>query len=188
MTIERLFSFREVSIQDTINKLIKLKEKILSDHLIAAKRKEPNYLRGINAFCWNKKRNITRDIVILHTYLRESNFIDKNTPIRTLQDAFSCGFIKKPLGVKWTKKVKGKLSKGLLFHFIDQLEHLNFIDITIQNLELFAKFDFVFCDSNGKNFNNLDVSKSQWLNQRKLEKTPQELELESILYTLLHST
>jgi hypothetical protein len=142
---------------------------------------------GTNGFCWNKKRDLTMDTVILHTLLREHEFISKDTPINSLKDAFNCKFLPTPLQIPWTKRVKGKHSKGLLFHFIEQLEHLNFIDIILQNNELFNKLSFIFCDLSGGGLQNLDVSKSQWLNQRKLEKTPQEIELDSILYTLLYT-
>lgn len=140
----------------------------------------------MKGFCWNKTRNLIEDLVILHTYLREYDFIDKNTSIKTLQNALGCCFINRPLGIKWTKKVKGKLSKGLLFHFIDQLEHFNLINITYQNFELFIKLNLIFCGPSGDELKNLEVSKSQWLNQRKQNKTPQELALDNILYTLLY--
>ena len=74
-----------------------------------------------------------------------------------------------------------------MFHFIDQLETFNFIQISIQNSELFSKIAHVFCDSSGNQFKNLPISKSQWLNQRKSERTPQEMELDSILLSVYSS-
>jgi hypothetical protein len=150
-------------------------------------KNEENSILGTHGFCWNKKRDLTRDTVILHTYLRDHEFIHKDTPVNLLKYAFSGEFLLSPLEIRWTKKVKGKDSKGLLFHFIEQLEHLNFIDVIYQNNELFSKLGAIFCDSSGENLENLAVSKSQWLNQRKSEKTPQEIELDRILYTLLYS-
>jgi hypothetical protein len=151
------------------------------------KTKPVNRILGTYGFCWNKKRDLTRDTVILHTLLKEHEFIHKDTSINSLKDAFNCKFISDPLKIEWTKKVKGKHSKGLLFHFIEQLEHFNFIDIIYQNNELFNKLSFIFCDLGGERLYNLDVSKSQWLNQRKSEKTPQEIELDSILCTLFYT-
>jgi hypothetical protein len=157
------------------------------EELLTPREENQEHSLGSKAFCWNQNRNLIKDLMILHTYLRDYDFIEKDTSINSLKAAFSCGYIDKPLEIKWTKKVKGKDSKGLLFHFIDQLEHLNLIKLTYQNFELFNKLNYVFCDSTGESFKNLEVSKSQWLNQRKLEKTPQEVQLDRILYTLLYS-
>jgi len=148
---------------------------------------EPYDTLGSLNFCWSKQRNLIEDIVKFHTLLREGNFIEKETPIDLLKNAFSCSFLKEPLNIKWTKQVKGKSSKALLFHFIDELEHFNYIEITEQNSLLFKKIEYIFCDNKGDKFNNLDVSKSQWLNQRKSGRTPQEIQLDNIMYLVYKS-
>ena len=139
---------------------------------------------GTLGFCWNKNRNLIEDVVKFHTFLRELNFIESDTSINLLKSGFSCSFLEEPLNIKWTKLVKGKSSKALLFHFIDELEHFNFINITEQNSILFKKIEYVFCDKNGEGFRNLDISRSQWLNQRKNFRTPQEFQLDNIMYTV----
>ena len=169
----------ETPIEETIRKYE-------GTHLYATKTHETNKLPvGVKGFCWN--RNITEDIVKFHTLLREYGYIPKETSINTLKSGFNCEFIEKPLKLQWIKKVKGKTSKSLLFHFIDQLETFHFIQISIQNSALFGKIKQVFCDSSGNQFKNLPISKSQWLNQRKSERTPQEMELDSILLSIYSS-
>ena len=149
--------------------------------------REPKDPIGTMGFCWNKNRNIIEDLVKFHTFLRDLNFIEKDTSIKLLKTGFGCEYLQEPLGIKWTKLVKGKSSKALLFHFIDELEHFNYINITEQNSELFKKIEYVFCDNQGEKFQNLDVSKSSWLNQRKTGRTPQEFQLDNIMYTINRS-
>lgn len=191
-SFSKIFEFREKKIKDLIKSIeddyiFRIPKKKAAKIIRVIEPKEGHLRRvRMEGFCWNKKRNLIEDLVILHTYLREYDFIDKNTSIKVLQDALGCCFIDEPLGIKWTKKVKGKLSKGLLFHFIDQLEHFNLISTTYQNFELFNKLHIIFCSPSGDELRNLEVSKSQWLNQRKLNKTPQELALDNILHTLLY--
>jgi len=144
-------------------------------------------IQGTLSFCWNKNRDFISDLVKLHTLLRESEFIDRNTSIQDLKTAFNGSFLKVPLKIKWIKLVKGKTSKALLFHLIDRLEQFNYIDLTEDNLSLFNKIEYVFCDSDGFEFQNLAVSKSQWLNQRQNIRTPQEVELDSVLYSIYYS-
>ncbi len=143
---------------------------------------------GTNGFCWNKSRNIYEDMVKLYTLLIDYGFIHKQTSIEIFKKAFSCKFIKEPLNIHWTKTVKGKFSKSLIFHFIDQLESLNFMEITYNNNQLFKRINFIFIDKEGNAFKNLHVSKSLWLNTRKLERTPQEMELDSIIWIVKEST
>ena len=128
------------------------------------------------------------DIVKLHTLLRNYGFIPDNTSFQDFNYAFSCKRLETPLTIPWTKTVKGKTSKSLLFHFIDQLESSGFIEHTYQNHLLFNKIKSTFVDHKGNAFENLNVSKSIWLNQRIQERTPQESELDMILYSIQHSS
>ncbi|MEX2411190.1 MAG: hypothetical protein WD607_07420 [Candidatus Paceibacterota bacterium] len=136
------------------------------------------------AFCWNKARNKYEDLVKLHTLLREYDYIDKDTSVSQLEEAFNCKAIFEPLQIKWIKKVKGKTAKTLIFHFIDEMERLRLIEVTMQNSILFTRLKNIFSDTEGKDFKNLAVSKSMWLNQRVSNRTPQEQELDLILLAI----
>jgi hypothetical protein len=191
-SILRIFQFRRNELQKLSSEL-----KIVIDNyefhpeqykrFILFKRTDPIGSIGTVGFCWNKNRDINEDLVKFHTLLRENDFLEKDISINLLKSAFSCSFLKTPLNIKWTKHVKGKSSKALLFHFIDELEHYNYINITEQNLILFEKIRYVFCDINGVSFENLEVSKSQWLNQRKSGRTPQENQIDNILSSVYYS-
>lgn len=186
-SINSLYGFRHEELTKLLNDLTRLNDYGRFGSVLLRRfevEDQPIKPLGTMGFCWNKKRNLIEDLVKFHTFLRELNFIEKDTSINLFKTGFDCTFLEDPLNIKWTKLVKGKSSKALLFHFIDELEHFNYINITEQNSILFKKIEYVFCDHSGERFQNLDVSKSQWLNQRKSERTPQEFQLDNIMYTV----
>jgi hypothetical protein len=189
-SIDNLFSFRHMELMKLKTELNRIGDNLkyyysrFMGFVLSRTFNEEDKPLGTFGFCWNKNRNIIEDLVKFHTFLRELGFIERDTSINLLKAGFDGRFLSDPLNIKWTKLVKGKSSKALLFYFIDELEHLNYIYITEQNSMLFDKIDYVFCDNKGEKFKNLDVSKSQWLNQRKTSMTPQEIQLDSIMHSI----
>jgi len=81
--------------------------------------------------------------------------------------------------------VKGKLSKPLLYHFIDELEAKGFIADTEDRPSLFKKLRLIFVDHNGNELKNFATSKSYNLTKRKKDKTEQEVKIDAILAELI---
>jgi hypothetical protein len=138
------------------------------------------------SFCWNKSRPFKEDMLKLHTLLKEAGFIATNTPFDKFCKAFSSEPIDEELGIVWSKKVKGKLSKPLLLHFIEELQVLKLIEPVLINNELYIMIQAIFKGPENENLKYFAVSRSTWI-KRPSEKTSQELELNLILQAILKS-
>lgn len=138
----------------------------------------------ICSFKWIGNDVVTQ-ITKLHFLLIKEGYIPSNTTPKTFLDAFQGQQLIEHINIRWIKKVKGKLSKPLLFYFINELELKKLIEGTFDNRDLFKKIENIFADPEGNKLQNLGQSKRFSNTGRKKDKTHQEKGIDIIINQII---
>jgi hypothetical protein len=138
----------------------------------------------VTSFKWIN--NDTTQILKLYNALIEKNFISNDTPEKIFLKAFDGKSLTKPLNIRWSKFVNGKLSKVLVFFFIDELNNAKLIEFVARQPVLYKKILATFVDQDGKQLENLKVTNASSKKTRKRLYTQEEQELKSIIGSILN--
>ena len=136
---------------------------------------------AVLAFKWLK--NPTERTTKLHLALTEGGFISTTIPLIDFSKAFTGEPLENSLGIRWLKKVRGKLSKPLILYLFDQLMEHGLLERVTSNQEIYKKVQRIFNDHDGNPLQYLDVSSAQ-IKKRKSDYTQQEKEINAIIAEL----
>lgn len=117
----------------------------------------------------------------LYIGLKAAGFISSDTPLAAFQNLFNPNELKTDEKIIWTKLVKGKLSKILIFTLFDELisrKLIKYIDTSI----VYYLVENLFLDQFRCPLKNIRISYQHFM--KKGTKTNQDFELEKIISTL----
>jgi len=138
-------------------------------------------------FKWKSQQEIPLSTT-LHQELKGYNFIETETELDAINKAFSGIKLERPMKIKWCAKAKnGQINKHLLLYLFNELTDKELMKDVGDNASFYKRIRLVFCNSNGKTINNLDVSNSTsaaQANNKIRFKTSDEIKIDTIIVAL----